>query len=333
MNPSIHFDGETWRCLLRCADYAMPDGVTIRSHRAEPGEARTKNVMVIFDPEGWKPLEIYKMRERDDLPRAPCSSVGFEDIRLFQTSRGGLQGIAASLHLQRDSVVKHPRVEQVIVSFDAEYNIVAAHPIRGSAWSEVSQKNWSPFDRAIDPRFLYSIGRGTLFDAGGELTTSTPVQSVDSTPVPHAPSDRARDRAQERATDREKERSKEERRRPRPENQMYDAVTPKLDGLRGGSQLVCIAEDTWLGIGHEMQLVNKRKLYHHVWYVVDSCGKLKVMSPAMKIVPNRGIEFVAGMAIDGDRVVLSYGIDDMESAIAETSLAAVLELMGPIAQQ
>ena len=32
MNPSIHLDVDgTWRCVARIVDYAMPNGVTIRS--------------------------------------------------------------------------------------------------------------------------------------------------------------------------------------------------------------------------------------------------------------------------------------------------------------
>ena len=38
MNPSIHFDGQLWRCVLRCCDYAMPDGITIRSKHARTGQ-------------------------------------------------------------------------------------------------------------------------------------------------------------------------------------------------------------------------------------------------------------------------------------------------------
>jgi hypothetical protein len=131
-NPSIHFDGSIWRCTLRCSDYAMPGGVEIKSSKARPGESRTKNAMVIFDPASWKPVEIYKMREHDELPRMASSSVGYEDIRLFKTDKEGLQGIAAALHLRRDdSGTKKPFAEQVLLWLSAEYDIVDARPFRG----------------------------------------------------------------------------------------------------------------------------------------------------------------------------------------------------------
>src|SRR5271154_3664988 len=74
-NPSIHFDGATWHCVLRCCDYAMPDGVTIRSKTARPTGQQTKNAMVIFDPASWKPISIFKMLEKDDFPRVSTPHV------------------------------------------------------------------------------------------------------------------------------------------------------------------------------------------------------------------------------------------------------------------
>src|SRR5580765_2421691 len=79
-NPSINFDGQTWRCVLRCCDYAMPDGVTIRSKGARTVGQQTRNAMVIFDPQTWKPAKIFKMHEKDDLPRISTPHVGYEDM-------------------------------------------------------------------------------------------------------------------------------------------------------------------------------------------------------------------------------------------------------------
>ena len=50
--------------------------------------------------------------------------------------------------------------------------------------------------------------------------------------------------------------------------------------------------------------------YWHVWYLVDASGKLTATSAPMKLVSN-GIEFAAGLAIEGERVVVSFGVDDM----------------------
>jgi predicted GH43/DUF377 family glycosyl hydrolase len=104
---------------------------------------------------------------------------------------------------------------------------------------------------------------------------------------------------------------------------------PKYEGLRGGTQLVRVADDAWLGIGHEMKFLNNLKFYWHTFYLVDSKGRMKSASPPCKLAPE-GIEFAAGMAIDGDRVVISFGVDDMECRIAETSLSAVMDTLRPV---
>jgi len=330
MNPSIHFDGETWRCVLRCTDYAMPGGVTIRSRKAKPGQSRTKNAMVVFDPSIWKPVEIYKMHEQDDLDRATSGSVGYEDIRLFRTDRHGLQGIAAALHLRRSD--RGPQLaEQVLLWFDEAYNITDARPIRGgggAAWSRSPQKNWVPFDHCAEPRFLYTIDQGTLFDDYGKLRDGAIVQVSTRPRRPLDPGERTIKRAQDRAIEVEIERAHEERGRrslgwagslPRAEGQSHV-------GLRGGSQLVRIDDDSWLAIGHAMKIVDGLKLYWHVWYLVDARGRLMATSGPMKLADS-GIEFAAGLAVDSDRVVVSFGVDDMLCQIGETSLAAVVDLL------
>ena len=335
MNPSIHFDGRLWRCALRCADYCMRGGETIRSPKAKPGESRTKNAMVIFDPASWKPVEIYKMSEHDELPRATSGSVGYEDIRLFRTDRHGLQGIAASLHLRRTDR-RDPLAEQVLLSFDEAYNIMDARPIRGGSWSGSPQKNWVPFDHCAEPRFLYSIDKGTMFDDSGELRARDATVRPSTRPRrSYAPDDRTIRRAQERAQEIERERAREERRRERSQEERRrpptrtDVQVASYEGLRGGTQLVLVGEDAWLGIGHAMKFVDNLKYYWHVWYLVDSRGKMKSASPPMKLAPNT-IEFAAGIAVDGERVVVSFGVDDMESRLGETKLSAVLEILQPI---
>ena len=342
MNPSIHFDGQLWRCVLRYTDYAMPGGITIRSDKAQPGETRTKNVMVVFDSGQWTASQIYKMREYDELPRIPCMSVGYEDIRLFRTDKGGLQGIAASLHLQRRAadlkggVIKQP-AEQVLLSFDKKYNIVDAKPIRGDGWSGTAQKNWAPFDHCAEPRFLHSIDKGTVFDGRGQLSTAAAFVRTSSRPrqLSNDLDDRSIRRAEKRALACEIDRAYEHNRRakqPRRElgaTLVRSAQEPTYEGLRGGTQLVRVGDDAWLGVGHAMKFVDGLKFYWHVWYVVDSRGKMRSASLPMKLAPN-GIEFAAGLAIDGDRVVVSFGIDDMECRIGETSLSVVMGILRPL---
>lgn len=373
-NPSIHFDGETWRCVLRCCDYCMPSGRTVRSKNAGLTGQQTKNAMVVLDPTTWRAVHIYKMHERDGLTRSATPHVGFEDMRLFRTDAGGLQGIAASLHLQRgaprfalEGSPQSQPPEQVILSFDAEYNIVAANPIRGDGWSG-PQKNWVPFDDVAEPRFLYSIGKGTLFDARGRLSGDArlvrPSSNARPLPVrappppreaaPHVPPPTSapgrgaeprpvRDlRAKLRGGDVQVMRGRRMMLEASSAHAMTRPITgkrvetggarvmngrvslPKYEGLRGGSQLIRVGESAWLGVAHEMKFVEGRKYYWHVFYVVDARGAMIGTSEPCKLSPT-GIEFAAGMAVDGDRVVISFGVDDMESKLGETSLGAIME--------
>ena len=332
-NPSICHDGDLWLCTLRCADYCMEGGATIRSKKALPGESRTKNAMVIFDPTTWRPVEIYKMKERDGLPRASCSSVGYEDIRLFRTDKGGLQGIAASLHLRRDRSSRKQIAEQVLLSFDENYDIVDAAPIRGS-WSSESQKNWVPFDDCAEPRFLYAIAEGTLFGDRGPLRGDEALARLSAGYRPRTSpdlDDRAMRRARERAREAESERASEQRRRDERarrerRSDLSNIVEDETAPLRGGTQLVHVGDDAWLGIGHAMKLVGRLKFYYHVWYLVDDRGRMKSASPPMKLAPE-SIEFAAGLAIDGDRVVVSFGVDDYTARLGETSLSALLDTL------
>lgn len=329
-NPSIHFDGRVWRCVVRCSDYAMPAGVTIRSRKAKHGQSKTKNAMIIFDPTSWRPTEIYKMRERDELPRAASGSVGYEDVRIFRSDKYGLQGIAAALHLRR--VDRGAQVaEQVLLGFDDEYNIVDARPIRGRNWSSYPQKNWVPFDHCVEPRFLYSIEKGALFSEQGDLRGSESVRPSARPPLDRGPGPRAIERARKRALETEEDRAREHVREAHRRVPRIDAPCLDHAGLRGGSQLVRIDDASWLAIGHAMKLVDNLKYYWHVWYLVDAQGKLTAASCPMKLVDN-GIEFAAGLALDGERVVVSFGVDDMQCRIGETTLSAVIETLRPVGE-
>ena len=400
MNPSIIFDGTLWLCVLRCCDYSMPSGITVRSKGARAVGQQTKNAMVIFDPKSWKPIQIYKMHEKDGLPRASTPHVGYEDMRIFRTDKGGLQGIAASLHLERekrtgpamDGAPRSQPPEQVVLSFDDEYNITSASPIRGPGWSG-AQKNWVPFNDVAEARFLYSIDKGRIFDDRGPVhgdaavvRPSTRARSVASSAVvvgrstteaPLEASPPQEEHAREREEDRPAPAKHPDRRtrirggdarivrggrmkldagsarpsarsssrssssassRPATARSTDDStrmmgsgrmLLPTYAGLRGGTQLIRVGDDAWLGIGHEMQFVGGKKYYWHVIYTVDSRGKLIATSDPMKLAPN-GIEFAAGMAIDGDRVVVSFGVDDMNAMLGETSLSAVMEILRPI---
>jgi len=314
-NPSIHFDGETWRCVLRCADYAMPNGVQIRSETAKPMYARTKNALVVLDPKTWRAANAYPMRELDDYPRKAASHTGFEDLRIFRTGDGKLRGIAASLQLAQGPgdppPPRHP--EQVLLELDDDYNIAAARPIRGP-WTSQAQKNWVPFDGADEPRFLYSIERGIVFDDRG------PISGWPEGPAPIDPRPKGAAHGGTEVVI---------RRKAIAVNSGRTGGKLAYGELRGGSQLQYLSDGRWLGIAHDMRFVQGRKWYWHMFYACDENGKLLARSAPFKLC-EAGIEFAAGLAFEGDRAVISFGIDDMTCHLGLTSLDAIQSMLVPL---
>lgn len=367
MNPSVHFDGEVWRCAIRCADHANPDGQSIRGEGASKNFSISKNAMLILDPTTFDPIQCFVMNEDDGWPRVQGStSRGYEDIRLFQTPDGGIQGIAASLDLERGvgrktgggggrflrvggqsrSSVKsrdrsrviaqgsqewierpgiHPP-EQVLLSFDEEYNIIDARPLRGP-WSATPQKNWSPFDRAEEPLFLFSIDQGRVFGSDGPLDGEWNPKA--KKPLRYL---RNAGGGTEIRTVRQPVKLTSSR-----------GLASPYKGLRGGTQLCYVGDrlderfgreiegGAWIALCHDMVLnYEGSKLYWHLVYAVDSTGEMVGISEPIKLAPDKGIEYAAGLAIDGDRAVISYGVDDMECWIGVTTTDALLSLIVPL---
>lgn len=99
--------------------------------------------------------------------------------------------------------------------------------------------------------------------------------------------------------------------------------------FRGGSQLIPF-EDGWLCIVHQVSFqprVHKRTYFHRfVWFDRD----LTIRKVSLPFVLNHvRYEFVAGLAwaADGERLVISYGVDDCEAWVATVSATDVSEFL------
>lgn len=327
MNPSVHFDGGTWRCVIRCANYAMPGGTAIRANQGSVYTV-SKNAMLILDPDTLRPTKVYRMPERDGYPRVPSSVMaGYADMRLFMTELNGryqIYGIAAASHLGRldqlpSIASKQHSVEQVIVTLDqSTYEIMEAMPLRG-AWSSAHQKNWSPFDGFKDPRLVVNIDRGRIHNELGPVTENE-TATMSTRPLRTEATGGA-------------------------QVQKRSYVTYR--GLRGGTQLVYVGDrlgellgrhvegGAWISLAHDVRYLSSGKFYWHVLYAIDVRGNMLAMSRPFKLDIAHGIEFAAGLAIDhvedGPRAVISYGVDDIECKLGVTSLEALLGLLEPVA--
>ena len=105
--------------------------------------------------------------------------------------------------------------------------------------------------------------------------------------------------------------------------------------LRGGSQLVPLEDGTFLAITHQVfevsfmrssdikkPIISRRRYGHRfVQYTADG-QVIKVSDPFNFL--NKSIEFAAGMAINGDKVLVTFGALDCAAYIAEFDLREVL---------
>lgn len=104
-------------------------------------------------------------------------------------------------------------------------------------------------------------------------------------------------------------------------------------GFRGGSQLVEAAAGVWLAIVHEVAEDRGRRIYEHRFVefheAVDG-WRLVSVSPPFVFRERRSIEFCAGLAIKGLRLVATFGVRDAEAWAVELPLADVWRVMEPV---
>jgi hypothetical protein len=322
-NPCVHRDQSgTWRVALRLANYSLPGGIPQLSPDARQGRAATRNVLATLDPVTLALASWREVAELDDQPRATsCASLGYEDLRLFSTERDGLMGIATALQLN----LQHPsRPEMVLLRFDEAGDVADARPLRGP-WSAQAQKNWSPFDGAPEPRFLYSIERGVVMGEDGPVPGSPLPMSAEPRQLTGIVANNIGRCGVEVKVMGTMARA--------PGPVPAQPAPPGSTELRGGSQLVRVGGDRWLGIAHETKLMQpeRKKFYWHTFYLLDDDGRMVERSRPFKLDGERGIEFAAGLALDDQGgAAISYGTDDHDAWIAVTRLDAILEILRPI---
>jgi hypothetical protein len=100
---------------------------------------------------------------------------------------------------------------------------------------------------------------------------------------------------------------------------------------RGSSQAVRCGSG-WLWVDHRPIIGwdGPRNLYLHRFVLADEkLTRIEAQSPPF-VFRNYGIEFCAGLAIDGDRVVLSYSVRDAMPFLAICSLEGVMRCLGEV---
>ena len=100
-----------------------------------------------------------------------------------------------------------------------------------------------------------------------------------------------------------------------------------LTDLRGGSQVIA-HEDGWLAITHEVAWRPER-VYLHRFVKFDQSFRVVAVSDTF-FFARVGIEFAAGLARDGDRLVASFGVNDASAHLALFDPAGVSHALRPL---
>jgi glycosyltransferase involved in cell wall biosynthesis len=98
-----------------------------------------------------------------------------------------------------------------------------------------------------------------------------------------------------------------------------------LTELRGSSQVLSY-QDGWIGLVHEVVLTPGR-VYLHRFVRLGADFAIRAVSEPFYFL-ERGIEFCAGLAQDGERLVASFGVNDASAHLAFFDRAAVDKLIG-----
>jgi predicted GH43/DUF377 family glycosyl hydrolase len=100
-------------------------------------------------------------------------------------------------------------------------------------------------------------------------------------------------------------------------------------GFRGGSQLVPIGGSRWLALIHEVAEDDGKRIYEHRFVEFDSEASWAITGISMPFafLETRAIEFAAGLARRGDRLVASFGVRDAEAWIVELTVPEVRNLL------
>lgn len=99
--------------------------------------------------------------------------------------------------------------------------------------------------------------------------------------------------------------------------------------FRGGSQLVRV-RDGWLAVIHEVAYLEHRRAYEHRLAWFDANLRLGAVSQPFAFREKQAIEFAAGMARQGDRLVISFGVRDAEAWLVALTEEDAWRLLSPV---
>lgn len=108
----------------------------------------------------------------------------------------------------------------------------------------------------------------------------------------------------------------------------YAASPPVARAFRGGSQLVPIGDGEWLAVVHEVASVKGLRVYEHRFVLFNEADwSIAAVSPPFAFRETKTIEFCAGLAATGDKLIATFGSRDAEAWMAELPLDNVRNIL------
>ncbi len=282
-NPSIYCGPSGLRCVVRTVNYRIVDGRYVTP--AGDGVICTRNFLLDLGDD-LKTRKVVEMVDRDATPRTSFPIHGFEDARLFEW-RGKWWATATVCDFTDG------RREIALLELGEDGAIVRAEALRGP-WSAQTQKNWMPVvDHAQGvARIVYSTSPPLIFDLADADEVAPPRSwHVADRHAVGVPID------------------------------VTDAAFALHGRLRGGSQGVRV-DDGWIFVVHDVAFPGSGRVYLHRFVQLDDDLKLVSMSDPFYF-ERLGIEFCAGLALVGDKLVASYSVNDGSARLGIFSLGAV----------
>ena len=285
MNPSIYeHEGEIWR-VVRTVNYRIEDDgrYTIKD---EGNVIRTENLLV--RPYGnFKVLPIVDSVE-SSKGRTDFVVQGYEDLRLFRWRDGWW----ATCTVRDRSPDGRAQIALLELNVKSDHVVVERCVVQEYG-AEQHQKNWTPIlpwkvpSDEEELRFLYAYESGTIL-------------KVD-------PSDL----------------------QAKVEIEQTERPVQNLRAVKGGSQLVPFTlnpgrheRDGYLAVVHESIDGHGKRIYLHRLVWMSSDLQVRLVSDPF-VFDHVGIEFAPGLAVVGDKVVISYGYEDREARYVEAPIRSV----------
>jgi predicted GH43/DUF377 family glycosyl hydrolase len=104
---------------------------------------------------------------------------------------------------------------------------------------------------------------------------------------------------------------------------------PIARGWRGGGQVIPFGVGH-LAIVHEVAMDGRQRAYEHRFVWLDNSMTPLQASPPFVFRETKAIEFAAGLAQLGDRVIVSFGVRDAEAWLVEIPEADIWRLLKPL---